>query len=516
MTKKLPLELKQARKPIQRACVFCHEKHLQCDVGRPCQNCIKRNRGYLCRDKVRKPRKRSSNSGDLPDKSSKESSDNDSKEEVARQMAPGANAPVIRVDLTKYEGVNEGLKKNDTLSDELPRVQSLNTLLNDPSNSFLDDPLIPNMGAPGNGNVNNLNLKRTRNVEGVPHLDFDSMWASNEYMKLNDITGMDPEDFKTDSVRDIPNETPQSPLKRSLSSHLFQYLNVGPTISKSDSRPYISLEMAKASSVAGTESKSNSDSISGASYETDITPYRLRQLIKTASDLFEKKYLIKPHNYRAAFKQLLLCLHHMFLGGYLNDDNPKSEAVSKENVQDFQSEKMILRRRQLRHITKSIVDLYMPAFVTLTSNMIEEDLLLQEMILQRTLLEYESMAKLVNCTPVCIWRRSGELLFVSNEFSSLTGFTRKEILNNNRFIVEFLDHQSVVEYYDLFHQFLAFGSKESQKNATSNGEAVFSKCKLLVNSGSFLKCTCCWSVKRDSFNISLLVMGHFLPIFDED
>lgn len=33
MTKKLPLNERLNRKPISRACKFCHQKHLQCDQG---------------------------------------------------------------------------------------------------------------------------------------------------------------------------------------------------------------------------------------------------------------------------------------------------------------------------------------------------------------------------------------------------------------------------------------------------------------------------------------------------
>ncbi|CAL9732367.1 glucose starvation modulator protein 1 [Monosporozyma unispora] len=50
----------QKRKYVRRACEFCNSKHIQCDKGRPCQNCVKRSRAQLCRDvitaKKRKPR----------------------------------------------------------------------------------------------------------------------------------------------------------------------------------------------------------------------------------------------------------------------------------------------------------------------------------------------------------------------------------------------------------------------------------------------------------------------------
>lgn len=521
MTKKLPLELKQTRKPIQTACGFCHEKHLQCDVGRPCQNCLKRNIGYLCRDKIRKPRKRSSTSTSNRELTEPVKVDMDSVPKIeGKELKPDVEEDehldnqADEVNMKVEENENKSLKPT---SDLLPRVRSLSTLLGHHSNSFLNDPLIPNM------------LGSHSDIKDAQHLkdsvresvDFDSMWAGNEYMKLNDIAGIMSGDEKPPvGVADVMQTDDPPPINRSSSSQLFQYLNVGPSVPRSDSRPFISLEMCNTGSMnridVGRSDHSNQTDSSNPSpqsmQEAELTPYKIRQLIKTPKDLFEKQNLIKPHNYRAAYKELLQCLHRMFLGSYMNTTSDPSHLSHGD---DEQNQKQQLRRNQLRHIAKSIVDHYAPIFVTLTSNMIEDDLLLQELVLQRTLLEFESMAKLVTCTPICIWRRSGEICFVSNEFLSLTGFSKKEILNERRFIAEFLDHQSVVNYYDLFHDYLAFGSKNgTTKSTTSDGQAIFRECNLLVNNGSFLKCAGCWTVKRDCFNISLLVMGQFLPIFE--
>lgn len=516
MTKKLPLELKQTRKPIQTACGFCHEKHLQCDVGRPCQNCLKRNIGYLCRDKVRKPRKRSSTSA----------SNNETVKaiKVDADSLPKAEGKPLDSDEQSDEPPSESVDlKRESEEDavqppgeELPRVQSFSTLLNNQFSPFLHDPVIPNML----GTHAEVKETQQETEKAKDSIDFDSMWASSEYMKLNDIAGIMPSDEKqSDETIDVGPTVDPAPINRSSSSQLFQYLNVGPAVPRSDSRPFISLEMEKAGSTnrfdVGKSDQSNTTDSSKPSpqslRETELTPYKIRQLIKTPKDLFEKQHLIRPHNYRAAYRDLLQCLHRMFLGSYVSSH---TDLLARLQNDDEQNQKQQLRRNQLRHIAKSIVDRYAPIFVTLTSNMIEDDLHLQELILQRTLLEFENMAKLVTCTPICIWRRSGEICFVSNEFLSLTGFSKKEILNERRFIAEFLDHQSVVNYYDLFHEYLAFGSKNGSKSTTPDGQAMFGECNLLVSNGSFLKCAGCWTVKRDSFNISLLVMGQFLPIFE--
>lgn len=525
MTKKLPVGQKQVRKPIQTACGFCHEKHLQCDVGRPCQNCLKRNIGYLCRDKVRKSRKRSSTSNATTGntKISKKESSDLPKDDQAQSDDPVDSAPMCQESSGENEKSigNLKLKSDDKVEEKIsvlpvPKLHSFTNLLSNHSNSFLHDPLIPNMLS------SSTDIKNSSPQIYHAHrsLDFDSMWTNDEYMKLNDITGLD--DKKSAEHPEDPLSTEKlPPIKRSSSSQLFRYLNVDGSIPRTDSRPYISLDMTKSGSISrfdnGKGDQSTHTDSSGPSPENirkvELTPYKLRQLIKTPKDLFEKQHLITPHDYRTAYKDLLRCLHRMFLGSYVHST---IDDAALTNDEEF-NHKRLLRKNQLKHIARSIVDRYAPIFVTLTSNMIEDDLLLQEIILQRTLLEFESMARLLNCTPICIWRRSGEICFVSNEFASLTGFSKKEVLNERRFIAEFLDHQSVVNYYDLFHEYLAFGSNQGGKSTTtSDGQAIFGKCNLLLHSGSFLKCACCWTVKRDSFNISLLVMGQFLPIFEVD
>lgn len=524
MTKKLPLELKQIRKPIHTACGFCHEKHLQCDVGRPCQNCTKRNIASLCKDKVRKRRNRS----DLS---------NLEKEEIATQSF---NFDTVNSGEGLSSAMAQDKKNTDTTTRTMaraskgcrpePRVSSSTEIFSRAmeeaadtimANSLLEEPIVGDTDGTGWG--------------------FDSIWTNDEYMKLNDLTSLVPalipdELGTTDERQSLPSTAKESLPGHSDSSHAFQYLNFGSKLHRTDSRPYISLDMTQpggAPSIVGS-TMNKADSSSQQSQQVHLrrqqeksqhqhqptlqdelalglTPFKLRLLIKTPKDLFDKKTLIKPHNYREAYRDLLQCLHKMFLGSYYRRQNGRWEPVSDD---DDQMRKVMVRREQLQHIAKSIGELYMPKFVALTSNMIEEDLLLQELVLQRSLLELENMSKLVNCTPICIWRRSGEICFVSNEFCSLTGFHKREILDQRKFIVEFMDHQSVVSYYDLFHERLAFGPKETTGRAFNNEQAVYTEFNLLLNNGSYLKCACCLTARRDAFNISLLLTGQFLPIFD--
>lgn len=618
MTKKLPSELKQTRKSIQTACEFCHTKHIQCDVGRPCQNCLKRNIGKFCRDKKRKSRKRYEKHGtqihsalgkklalhDVPSKTVSPSSVHLQRDFLPSDQKKTDKTPSHNMNIQYTYNINDNFQS----ASSIPRITNFNTnngqaVLEEASNNtstpqavhLVNDPIIPTV------RKSTLNLKShfleqhkamqqplatnslvaTSNipvhsgidtskesgddVDDEASIHFDSMWCNDEYMKLKDIVDIStpflPNNSQIFSLQEseFPNRSLATGGDSSL--HLTNLLNstksannekessMGQPTSTFNtydeivSRPYISLDMLHSnrggnvnthpSNNARMERERDSSRRSDSDLEKHdsdyISPSKFRELVKTPQDLYDNKCLIKPHNYKLAYTKLLISLRKKFL--------EEVEVDQSASVKDAHSTQKLDLRHDLEVIIRSILERYAPIFISLTSNMIEEDLLLQEVTLQRALLDLENMAKLVSCTPMCIWRRSGEICFVSNEFYSLTGFNKNLLLDRTSFIFEFLDHKSVSNYFQIFNELLAFGYNDINKrkkllmlNAssstlskitegfsfTTDGKAIFTKCNLLLSNGLYLKCACCWTVKRDSFNIPILVMGQFLPIFDID
>lgn len=626
---------RKVHKPMVKACEFCHDKHLHCDTGRPCQNCLKRNN--ICKEKPRKSKRKGSES----------------------------EAPMYNTDINFTQDTQPPFSLESQSENTGNEMNFTSNLLNQYGRSVSSE--LRQQQQQLEPKVSPQNTDESNNIE------FDSAWANNEYLKLDELTKNGPQPNlgsypnsltevfdESKGIEELPlSVKPTDPMRVDTALNLSQFLNLGKPLYKSQSRPYISLDMmtpgngndqtqyfesglppnlamgfpparnnsiisdtannnfstansveteylpaSKGSPMISNQSRSVQYQTPNIQYHTttmdqqtssattidensyikpddtrqfpvqkdspqqvspndrtvtplavppidkgntqiptdtehpvktgshkrkrdstshrhhsDITPYRFRQLVKTPLELFEKQYLIKPHNYRYAYKKLLEQLERIFL----KDSNTK-------------------RRGQLQAIVKCILEDYVPTFITLTSNMIDSDLYLQELTLQRTLLELESMAKLVNCSPICIWRRSGELCYVSEEFLQLTGFKKKELLAHRRFIFEFLDPTSIVNYFTNFHEYLAFGSKTQTTSNISlikqgllvngqvkftgnpiiaagptcgtNTDAIFDECHLLLNNGYYLKCASCWTVKRDSFNIPLLIMGQFLPVFE--
>lgn len=618
MTKKLPSELKQTRKSIQTACEFCHTKHIQCDVGRPCQNCLKRNIGKFCRDKKRKSRKRIEKHGtqpylnlgkrlvihDVPSKTVSPSSVHLQRDFLSSDQEKPGKTPAHNTNIQYTYNINDNFQS----AGSIPRITNFNTnngqtVLENTSNNIsasqavhlMNDPIIPTVrkstlnlkshfleqhkamqqplvtnclvatsNVPVHSGMDASN-KSDDDVDDETNIHFDSMWCNDEYMKLKDIVDIStpflPNNSQIFSLQESEYPNPSASTRGNSSLHLTNLLNstksvndqkdssIGHSTSTFNtydevvSRPFISLDMlhlnrgananTHPSHNAKLESECDSSSHSDADLEkhdTDfISPPKFRELVKTPQDLYDNKCLIKPHNYKLAYTKLLTTLRKKFLEG--------AEIDKSASVKDEHSTQKHNLRYDLEVIIRSILERYAPIFISLTSNMIEEDLLLQEVTLQRALLDLENMAKLVSCTPMCIWRRSGEICFVSNEFYSLTGFNKNLLLDRTSFIFEYLDHKSVSNYFQIFNELLAFGYNDINKrkkllmlNAcsstsskitegfsfTTDGKAIFTKCNLLLSNGLYLKCACCWTVKRDSFNIPILVMGQFLPIFEMD
>ncbi|CAI4564398.1 unnamed protein product [Saccharomyces cerevisiae] len=618
MTKKLPSELKQTRKSIQTACEFCHTKHIQCDVGRPCQNCLKRNIGKFCRDKKRKSRKRIEKHGtqpylnlgkrlvihDVPSKTVSPSSVHLQRDFLSSDQEKPGKTPAHNTNIQYTYNINDNFQS----AGSIPRITNFNTdngqtVLENTSNNIsasqavhlMNDPIIPTVrkstlnlkshfleqhkamqqplatnclvatsNVPVHSGMDTSN-KSDDDVDDETNIHFDSMWCNDEYMKLKDIVDIStpflPNNSQIFSLQESEYPNPSASTRGNSSLHLTNLLNstksvndqkdssIGHSTSTFNtydevvSRPFISLDMlhlnrgananTHPSHNAKLESECDSSSHSDADLEkhdTDfISPSKFRELVKTPQDLYDNKCFIKPHNYKLAYTKLLTTLRKKFLEG--------AEIDKSASVKDEHSTQKHNLRYDLEVIIRSILERYAPIFISLTSNMIEEDLLLQEVTLQRALLDLENMAKLVSCTPMCIWRRSGEVCFVSNEFYSLTGFNKNLLLDRTSFIFEYLDHKSVSNYFQIFNELLAFGYNDINKrkkllmlNAcsstsskttegfsfTTDGKAIFTKCNLLLSNGLYLKCACCWTVKRDSFNIPILVMGQFLPIFEMD
>ena len=213
------------------------------------------------------------------------------------------------------------------------------------------------------------------------------------------------------------------------------------------------------------------DSI-GASDESSLSSSHLHLQFTEPEQIYEK--VTKPFSYTPGYHQLIAYLRKRF---------PKEMLVK---------------------MAESMAS-YRPSFIACTNSLKEGDLIFMEQCFQRTLLTYDSFIN-VSGTPTIVWRRTGEIAYVGDEFCILTGWAREELISKKKtFIVELLDDKLVLEYFQLFLR-IAFGDFLG---------ATMTECTLLTpNKDVKIRTGCMWTLKRDVFGIPMMIIGNFLPIVD--
>ncbi|KAI0189642.1 hypothetical protein F4808DRAFT_465887 [Astrocystis sublimbata] len=238
-------------------------------------------------------------------------------------------------------------------------------------------------------------------------------------------------------------------------------------------------------------------------------------------------------------------------------------------------------------IAKSLASIR-PSFMACTRNLNTQDLIFMEKCLQRTLFEYEDF--MGHCSaPTIVCRRTGEVAAVNKEFIALTGWTKNILLGKESnmnvnlglsgsesgsitskselttprlntiqpdtmktaegagqsvFIAEFMDDDSVIQFYEDFAQ-LAFGNSRGKvtrkcrllkyrtkemNEALANEDSPQKHMRNSILSNRVTKidgehgisrlgkdgkidCTYCWTIKRDVFDIPMLIVMNFLPCY---
>lgn len=162
-------------------------------------------------------------------------------------------------------------------------------------------------------------------------------------------------------------------------------------------------------------------------------------------------------------------------------------------------------REDVVEMCRSLAE-FRPTFIAIAVTLTEEDMIFMEQCYQRTLLEYDQFISQLG-TPTCVWRRNGQISYVSDEFSLLTGWTRADLLFKMTFIVELMDDESVREYFKTFNRVAYRDFKGSERMKT---------CRLLTPvKGRQIECCCIWTLKRDVFGLPLMIIGNFMPILDQ-
>lgn len=261
-------------------------------------------------------------------------------------------------------------------------------------------------------------------------------------------------------------------------------------IDDEDSRPYIEINLEDGTMVSSYPNNGTPNSFvfnpshsqmpnTAGELPSDIeqndeytSPLIMRHVIKHPDDIYLTS-IVKSYQYPAAYHALIDYLKRRF------------------------------NKLQLLEIAKCMAK-YRPSFISATKSLYENDLIFTERSFQRTLLEYEHLISM-SPSPTIIWRRTGEIVAMTNAFCVMTGYSKMSLLSKRTYIVELMDDESTIKYFRSFSD-LAFGDL----NATYLTDCNLRK----ANDDDYLKCCCVWTIKRDAFDIPMLIVGQFLPVLE--
>lgn len=510
MTKRLSEDQKLNRRPTPRACVFCHEKHLQCSHERPCKNCLKRDLGYQCRDVDRKKAK-------YLDQESED------KKEIPMLSSLGTNTSQGPQDTRSYQHLQEieGLQKFfeseceessgaiyssepielyprldmnemfDTTDEVLNRLAYGDAMLHDRNVTKdvleeiheIDDKGLPSNTSNFNSNFLDQEYRMLGEImlQSMPSSPFSANTSgflhSHDHDVLQLNSGFIKDSYSAQSIEDVKARTSNRRQRPFISLGFLETSEKGPSGEKNPGLPPDEKEKSKAGAY--------------------VSPLASSYILQSVYDIYGQRS--PDFDYLRSYHELTNFLKRRFLGNFLSEQ----EKQSKRN--DFLS------------ILKLIAS-YRPSFISAHKNLVRpHDILFLEMMLQRSLIDCENLLRL-NPSPTIIWRRTGEIVSISNDLLRILGLDRSSMLRRRTFIMELMyEDQSIVDYFTLFKSIavgnlhLSIVTRCRLKKFSSSADA--SNYDLLSqHTAQYLDFCSVWTVKRDIFDIPMLIIGQFLPL----
>lgn len=432
--------VKPKRKKTARACQNCHKAHMTCDEGRPCKRCVIRNLQESCIDA---PRKRKKYLIDVP-------------EDLSNPPVPVT--PEIKDEIKRDFFIPKDHQTSKFMSNAANNEYSILSDIIKQDYQYYNTSISESTVSPPNNHHDS--ISKLRHASSHPMNSRTSTPTPSSSISQHDIYNVHKQSdksinqYKLGNIQDQLITYPDA-MKLIDGDLAISEPNdlINNTTTKLINKPALSFSIA-----INDNSEMNSPSMESNN--------GLR--FKEPEDIYAK--INKAFSYTPGFHSLIQYLRQRF--------NPKD----------------------LIKMAKSMAS-YRPSFIACTNTLKEEDLIFMEQCFQRTLLEYDKFIS-ISGTPTIVWRRTGQISYVSEEFSILTGWAKDNLLNKVTFIVELMDDNSVIEYFDLFST-IAYGDFKA---------ATMGSCTLLTPDNSRIKTTCIWTLKRDVFGIPMMIIGNFLPI----
>ncbi|KAK9449888.1 uncharacterized protein V1518DRAFT_404969 [Limtongia smithiae] len=501
------------RKKASRACFHCQKAHLTCDDARPCQRCIKRGLSATCQDGVRKKAKYL----------------HDAPSGTTATAAGGktVSAPTTLLAASSQGAFAGGLgprTMSSSTADLSPATPSAFSavLMTDPSR--LDGNTVDPSSLSAHDESPDTSDAFFASFD-LSSYDFGSKTANMEFSYLSNMVGTDSSltaantlPSNTSNVGNLlvtPQQQQQQQQQQSFDygfadmtvrdsnwasrglASLLSGTDASPQNSNSPPTPGAALTLHDPTGAVRGSSLSGEGRISpGLHAQMQVVPSiqqqqaPLQQQLVGPSPTTLPSHLVPTSTRRRRDPETV----------YASVTQPFSYTPGYHGLIAYLKSRF--DRPHLMRLARCMAA-FRPSFIACTKTLKEEDLIFMEKCFQRTLLEYEKFIS-YSGTPTIVWRRTGQVAAVGKEFCILTGWTKDQLLGKRTFVVELMDDHSVLEYFEGFSK-LAFGDSRG---------ATMMECTLLSPSGKKIPTACTWTIKRDVFDIPMMIVGNFLPILN--
>ncbi|TPX63206.1 hypothetical protein SpCBS45565_g06753 [Spizellomyces sp. 'palustris'] len=459
------------KRKVSHACVYCRRSHMTCDDGRPCQRCIKRKIAHLCHDDYKANATRTNRRRSVPSPTSvitsapssaviHESSDSSS---PASTPPPPITAPVMTATTSQPQQTASLSMLDPGLAEDLVGLPSDRDLTATVANALAT--LDPVTMAPASTSALALDTAFTfASMSAFPPV-FASESMGHEFAIISDFLAswdgtfdgtLDPSLVDMDLVdMSAPGSGYATPLGAASSTTSQESLLNGTKLSSAER--FI---------------------LTAADPKDGPSEDRLRSVISAKIEAG----LLKPYNYVNGYTRLQK---------WMDSHMP---APSRQRI-------------------LNVMGIFRPMFRSVAQSLTDYDLVLVEESFERLLLEYDRVFSSMGI-PACLWRRTGEIWKSNKEFASLVGIPIEQLREGKTCIYELMNEDSAVNYWEKYGN-IAFDAgqkavltscvlRNPADDTAPDGEG------LVRHKGKEVQCCFSFTIRRDRYNIPLLIAGNFL------
>ncbi|ORX78969.1 hypothetical protein BCR32DRAFT_294725 [Anaeromyces robustus] len=439
------------RKKVSQACIFCRRSHMTCDDGRPCQRCIKRNIAHLCRDEPKTNKK-------------------------------------------KKKGGKQDPKATTQQNKTTSTVAKTQLLMNTPTPTTpLTLQANPTNPSPISTPYTNLYLQQAINpFYNMNYTSFNPIF-SNDYVgsELNVISDF----LATLGDPNFNTQLAQSGSSNSNSNNSISASPIAPTaqvMATSNNRD--NNVSTAAALISPLDISKQENDLSSTSTNTTTNPTNAYDAHESKTEQFILKAADPPH--KTSAERLAAFLNAKYEAGLLK---PFNHVNGYTRLQKYMEKNLSKSSRQ-RII--NVIEMFRPSFRAVAQSLTDIDLILVEEAFERLLLEYDRVFTSMGI-PSCLWRRTGEIFKSNKEFADLINMSMDDFKEGKFCIYELLAEESAVNYWEKYGN-IAFDPGQ---------KAVLTSCVLRNPKKPSQGVSCCFSftIRRDKYNIPMMIVGNFLP-----